>query len=68
MPISSISSVDVAAAQAAAASVVPKPVKHVEKNAGNDGDKDDHAPSSQAVKSTTNSVGETIGTTISTKA
>lgn len=39
----------------------------VEKNTGNDGDKDD-AVKAQTVRPTTNSNGETLGTVINTKA
>lgn len=67
MAVSSVSSSSVAVAQAATVQVRQQTTR-VEKSEGNDGDKDDHASSSQAVKSTTNSSGETLGTIISTKA
>ena len=55
------------AAQAASVQA-QQPASRAEKNEGRDGDRDDRAVSSQAVKPTTNSTGENIGTVISTKA
>ena len=69
MTISSVSPNIAAQATSVQATPIP-PAPRTEKNEGNDGDKDDRAvaASVQAIKPTTNSAGETIGSLISAKA
>ena len=67
MTISSVSPNIAAQATSVQATPIP-PAPRTEKNEGNDGDKDDRAVSVQAIKPTTNSAGETIGSLISAKA